>query len=241
MAGAKFKAEIRQESDENGLSISEEEKLHFDENGIDQVEFLIAPNPGEGLKPLVKIASGGETSRLMLALKNVLAEVDNIPTLIFDEIDQTLETLIGSDRYTAFLVQFISEFPPRWSTINISRLRLILRRPPTASPIAKMYLEELLTFLVGKPEPRPETFKEIFEAPELTKNPNFEVAIHTIRQTFAESQKFGPDNQSLVDMLLSPSIAVPNSLSGQLEFIREKWASLLGMFSLPFAFGSGCT
>ena len=42
-------------------------------NGADRVEFLIAPNPGEGLKPLVKIASGGETSRLMLALKNVLA------------------------------------------------------------------------------------------------------------------------------------------------------------------------
>jgi DNA repair protein RecN (Recombination protein N) len=48
----------------------------FDSTGIDRVEFLIAPNPGEGLKPLVKIASGGETSRLMLALKNVLAQAD---------------------------------------------------------------------------------------------------------------------------------------------------------------------
>ncbi|HOW91056.1 MAG TPA: DNA repair protein RecN [Anaerolineaceae bacterium] len=60
----------------------------FKETGMDEVEFLIAPNPGEGLKPLVKIASGGETSRLMLALKNVLAKADHIPTLIFDEIDQ---------------------------------------------------------------------------------------------------------------------------------------------------------
>jgi len=58
---------------------------------------------------------------------------------IFDEIDQTLETLIGSDRYTAFLVQFISEFPPQVVYDNISRLRLILRRPPTASPIGKTY------------------------------------------------------------------------------------------------------
>jgi DNA repair protein RecN (Recombination protein N) len=57
---------------------------------------LIAPNPGEGFKPLVKIASGGETSRLMLALKNVLAKADHIPTLIFDEIDQGIGGRIGT-------------------------------------------------------------------------------------------------------------------------------------------------
>ena len=68
---------------------------HFGENGMDQVEFLIAPNPGEGLKPLVKIASGGETSRLMLALKNVLAGVDFVPTLVFDEIDQGIGGRVG--------------------------------------------------------------------------------------------------------------------------------------------------
>jgi DNA repair protein RecN (Recombination protein N) len=67
----------------------------FTENGIDQVEFLIAPNPGEGVKPLVKIASGGETSRLMLALKNVLAGVDFVPTLVFDEIDQGIGGRVG--------------------------------------------------------------------------------------------------------------------------------------------------
>ena len=63
---------------------------------MDRCEFLIAPNPGEGLKPLVKIASGGETSRLMLALKNVLARADAIPTLIFDEIDQGIGGRVGS-------------------------------------------------------------------------------------------------------------------------------------------------
>ena len=70
--------------------------MKFDERGIDQVEFLISPNPGEGLKPLVKIASGGETSRLMLALKNVLAKADAVPTLIFDEIDQGISGKVGS-------------------------------------------------------------------------------------------------------------------------------------------------
>ena len=60
------------------------------------VEFMVAPNPGEGLKPLVKIASGGETARLMLAMKNVLARADQTPTLTFDEIDQGIGGRVGS-------------------------------------------------------------------------------------------------------------------------------------------------
>ena len=56
-------------------------------DGIDQIRFLVAPNPGEGLRPLAKIASGGELSRLMLVLKVILAEADQITTMVFDEID----------------------------------------------------------------------------------------------------------------------------------------------------------
>lgn len=68
----------------------------FDVTGMDHIEFLIAPNVGEGLKPMVKIASGGETSRLMLALKTVLSRADETPTLIFDEIDQGIGGRIGA-------------------------------------------------------------------------------------------------------------------------------------------------
>jgi DNA repair protein RecN (Recombination protein N) len=59
----------------------------FTAKGIDKIEFLIAPNLGEPLKPLTKIASGGEISRIMLALKTLLGAVDRIPTMVFDEID----------------------------------------------------------------------------------------------------------------------------------------------------------
>lgn len=59
----------------------------FYETGIDEVEFMICTNIGEELKPLVKIASGGEMARIMLAIKNVLADVDEVSTLVFDEID----------------------------------------------------------------------------------------------------------------------------------------------------------
>lgn len=62
-------------------------KLGLDETGMDEVRFLMSANVGENLKPIAKVASGGELSRIMLALKNVLAENDQIMTLIFDEVD----------------------------------------------------------------------------------------------------------------------------------------------------------
>ena len=93
MRKARLKVQITQQDDPNGLPI--EDGLAFDINGIDRVELLIETNPGEGFKPLVKIASGGETSRLMLALKEVLAEADQIPTLVFDEIDSGIGGRVG--------------------------------------------------------------------------------------------------------------------------------------------------
>ena len=63
------------------------EAKSYTANGKDEAEFLISTNPGEPLKPLGKIASGGELSRIMLAIKTILAESDQIETLIFDEID----------------------------------------------------------------------------------------------------------------------------------------------------------
>lgn len=69
------------------FSVCVEDTKTFESNGINRVEFMISTNPGEPLKPLVKIASGGELSRVMLAIKSVLAESDSVDTLIFDEID----------------------------------------------------------------------------------------------------------------------------------------------------------
>lgn len=96
MSGAQFKVDFQQQVDPQGVPLADGRRLAFDATGLDRVEFLIAPNPGEGLKPLVKIASGGETSRLMLALKNVLARADHVSTLIFDEIDQGIGGRVGT-------------------------------------------------------------------------------------------------------------------------------------------------
>ena len=95
MASAQFGVDFQTRPDPNGIPMADGSRLAFDQNGLDRIEFLIAPNPGEGLKPLAKIASGGETSRLMLALKTVLVRADQIPSLIFDEIDQGIGGRVG--------------------------------------------------------------------------------------------------------------------------------------------------
>jgi len=95
MASAQFGVDFQTKPDANGIPLSDGTRIAFDQNGFDRVEFLVAPNPGEGLKPLAKIASGGETSRLMLGLKNVMARSDGLPSLIFDEIDQGIGGRVG--------------------------------------------------------------------------------------------------------------------------------------------------
>jgi DNA repair protein RecN (Recombination protein N) len=95
MDRAQFGVDLQSEPDPAG-AYAGGQRVAFDSTGIDRVEFLVAPNPGEGLKPLAKIASGGETSRLMLALKGVLARADRTPSLIFDEIDQGIGGRVGT-------------------------------------------------------------------------------------------------------------------------------------------------
>lgn len=80
-------AELEMKNAKFNVKVEYDDKEFFNKNGLDEIEFLISTNIGEEEKPLIKIASGGEMSRIMLAIKSVLSEVDKIPTLIFDEID----------------------------------------------------------------------------------------------------------------------------------------------------------
>jgi DNA repair protein RecN (Recombination protein N) len=90
MAAARFHVQIRQSADPNGVDLPDGRSVAIGLTGIDEVEFFIATNAGEEPKPLVRVVSGGETARLMLALKAILAKGDPVPTLIFDEIDAGL-------------------------------------------------------------------------------------------------------------------------------------------------------
>ena len=95
MGEAQFGVDIQQVDDPNGAPVGGSH-LAFDRTGLDRVQFMISPNLGEPLKPIAQIASGGETSRLMLALKTVLSRADQTPTLIFDEIDAGIGGRMGA-------------------------------------------------------------------------------------------------------------------------------------------------
>lgn len=119
MGGSTFKVEIDTTDDVDQISA----------NGADSVEFMISPNVGEPLKPLAKIISGGEMSRFMLAFKNILAGVDDIGTMVFDEIDTGISGNIS---------QVVSE-----KMCNISRVRQVIavtHMPSLASMADNHYL-----------------------------------------------------------------------------------------------------
>ncbi|MCJ7654932.1 MAG: DNA repair protein RecN, partial [Dehalococcoidia bacterium] len=87
MSQVEFEVSVTWEEAEEGIPLPGGKTYAFNNEGIDVVEFMASTNPGEPVKPITKIASTGEISRFTLALKGALSEVDNIPVLIFDEID----------------------------------------------------------------------------------------------------------------------------------------------------------
>lgn len=87
MEKARLSVALERAADPAGDCVVDGERLRLGPTGIDTAEFLFSANPGEDLRPLRKVASGGEMSRVMLALKGVLAAADPVPTLVFDEID----------------------------------------------------------------------------------------------------------------------------------------------------------
>lgn len=103
----------------------------YTSKGTDKIEFLISPNAGEELKPLSKIASGGEMSRIMLAIKTILADVDEIPTLIFDEVDTGV-----SGRVAQMVGQKLSHIAKKHQVLCITHL------PQIASMSDNHYLIE---------------------------------------------------------------------------------------------------
>jgi DNA repair protein RecN (Recombination protein N) len=87
MGNVRFGVRFDYPSDSQGFILFRKEKMKVTPTGLGTLEFLFSPNPGEEMRPLVKIASGGEVSRVMLALKSILNDQDTIPAMIFDEVD----------------------------------------------------------------------------------------------------------------------------------------------------------
>ncbi len=152
MAGARFAVQFTRRSSAEGLPCAlpleaviehgehgaaeagepATEPLAFDQSGVDRVEFLVSLNPGEPLRPLARVASGGETSRLMLALKSVLGEADGVPTLVFDEIEAGL-----GGRSAGVVAQKLAALAQNHQVICISHLPQIAAAAATHLVAAK--------------------------------------------------------------------------------------------------------
>ncbi|MBD3292571.1 MAG: DNA repair protein RecN [Armatimonadia bacterium] len=90
MDRARFDVSVEADADENGLPDAEGRRWAADAGGIDRVRFMLSANPGEPLKPLSNVASGGELSRVMLVFKSICAAGSAVPTIVFDEVDANI-------------------------------------------------------------------------------------------------------------------------------------------------------
>ena len=143
-SNARFVCSIEESVDEQGIAVGDE-RFRASETGLDVVEFLIAPNPGEGLRPLREIASGGELSRVMLALKTVFAETDQIPTMVFDEVDAGIGGATG-----LAVAGKLDSLGKRRQVIVITHLPTIAARAGTHLVISKEQREDSTTVAVRR-------------------------------------------------------------------------------------------
>jgi DNA repair protein RecN (Recombination protein N) len=148
MGGTRFEVGFRQAAGPDAADQELTSQMRAD--GLDQVEFILSPNIGEDLKPLSKIASGGELSRIMLAMKTILARTASVETIIFDEVDSgiggaTAEVVGDKLRSLAgfhqiFCITHLPQIASKGSTHFLVRKRVIDGR--TGTVISELNREE---------------------------------------------------------------------------------------------------
>ena len=145
MEKARFKTDFKYYKDENGIIEINGIRVDVNEKGIDRVEFTMSVNPGEELKPLRNVASGGETSRIMLAIKSILSDVSEVDMMVFDEID------VGIGGNTANIVgDIIKNISNKNQIIAITHLPQIASKANCHFKIEKMFKNEATIVLAKK-------------------------------------------------------------------------------------------
>ncbi len=178
---------VDQIDDPTGLDVEidgERRNVRFDRTGIDDVEILVAPNRGEAPKPLGRIASGGETARIMLAFKSVLSEHDATPTLVFDEID------VGVGGRTGQVVgERLRDLAERHQVIVITHLPQIAAMAHRHAKISKAEVDSRVVSVVADLH---DTEVEHEIAAMLDGEPVTTASIDTAREMIARSQRYQP-------------------------------------------------
>jgi len=141
-----------------------------------------------------------------------------------------LDERLGRDAVDGVLRRFVDEFPPVPVYRGLLSPDDYLSGETDGISHRQQALEELLLLWLANANPAFAPFQELFDDTALGRETAYPALIAGLRAFFATQPGFGPDNQSLVDMLRSPAVAVPHSLQGQLEYIRQRWGYLLGRY-----------
>jgi len=137
---------------------------------------------------------------------------------------------LGQEALDRTLRRSVDEFPPLAVYRREMDPAAYLEGETAGIPNRQIVLEEMLMLWLANMNPASSPFLELFDDSALERETAYLQIIFNLRRFFDTQPKFGPDHQNLVDMLRSPAIAVPYSLSGQLDYIRERWGALLGPY-----------
>ncbi len=139
-----------------------------------------------------------------------------------------LSQQLGEDRLDTCLHAFAEQFPPLSVYRREDALKEYLLASTEGVSNRQILLEELLMLWLANMNPAFSPYLELFDDTDLERNTVYPEIISGLNDFFETQPKFGPDNLNLIDLLRSPAIAVPHSLSGQLDYMRRKWGYLLG-------------
>jgi glycosidase len=160
------------------------------------------------------------------------------PTAMLDALT-FLDARLGSKEVSRLLLAFCEEFP----TADVYRGRLSaadwLQRSTGGTPNRAIALEEALFLWLANANPAFRRYDELFDDKKLASTTQYGKLPQLLREYFDTRPRFGPDDQNIVDLLRAPALASPDSLNGQLAFMRERWTSLLGEFLERLATGIG--
>ncbi len=137
---------------------------------------------------------------------------------------------VGQEDVEAALRAFVDTFPPTVVYNQEQSVEDYLNGATEGIPHRQIALEEMLMLWLANANPAFFPFRELFDDEDLAHKTAYRAIIASLHDFFDTQPPFGPDHQNLVDMLRSPAITVPHSLSGQLEYIRERWGYLLGKY-----------
>ncbi|HSQ18299.1 MAG TPA: alpha-amylase family glycosyl hydrolase [Anaerolineales bacterium] len=141
-----------------------------------------------------------------------------------------LDGMLGENEINQTLQQFIDEFPPLEVYTKSIPAGAYLLESSDGVPNRQLVLEELLVLWLSNMNPALSPYMELFDDSQLVKQTAYTRLISLLHAYFETQPPYGPDHQNLIDMLRSPAIAVPHSLEGQLEYIRQRWGLLLGKY-----------